>query len=76
MTNTPKCAKCKDKKCKGGKDCYRKMMKSKKLYEHPTIQEINKAATKIEGKYYCKEPRLNEIILFAKELKVKTIGLA
>ena len=76
MTNTPNCAKCKDKKCRGGKDCYNKSLKSKKHYEVPTIVELHKAATKIEGKYYCKETRLNEIILFAKELKVKTIGIA
>ena len=76
MALEPKCARCDVKKCREGKDCFNKADEIKPYYKDESIQKLHKAATKIEGDYYCKENRLNEIILFAKELNFKKIGLA
>jgi len=40
------------------------------------VAKLHKAASAIEGRYYGKETRLGETILFAKELGLKRIGLA
>jgi uncharacterized metal-binding protein len=71
-----KCALCEIKKCREGKDCFEKVEQYKKLYDNGNISRLHKAASAIEARYYCKEPRLREIIFFAKELGCKKIGLA
>ena len=70
------CAQCKVKKCRDGKDCFEKAGLYEKLYDDKTIRTLHKAAASIEARYYCREPRLREIILFAQELGCKNIGLA
>jgi len=40
------------------------------------VAELHRAASAIEGRYYGKETRLGEIMLFAKELGYQKIGLA
>jgi len=72
----PHCANCKDKQCRGGKDCFSKSSSHRRLYDDDGIAKLHKAASAIEARYYCKETRLGEIILFAKELGCKKIGLA
>ena len=71
-----KCALCETKKCREGKDCFAKVEQHKKLYDGENINRLHKAASAIEARYYCKEPRLREIIFFAGELGCKKIGLA
>jgi uncharacterized metal-binding protein len=70
------CALCKEKKCRDGKDCFEKAGSYEKLYDDEKIRTLHKAAAAIEARYYCKEPRLREIILFAQEIGCKNIGLA
>ena len=72
----PQCARCKSKECRDGKDCFSKADTYKQLYQNGQIAKLHKAASAIEGQYYCKETRLGEIILFAKQLQYKKIGLA
>ncbi len=73
---TPRCAKCKDKKCKGGKDCYKAARRQKDLYKKQGVWKLHKAASAIEARHYCQETRLAEIMLYAKEMKFKKLGLA
>ena len=70
------CAQCEIKKCRDGKDCFSQVPNHKQLYQDDQIAELHRAASAIEGRYYGKETRLGEIILFAKELECKKIGLA
>jgi len=71
-----RCAQCESKECRNGKDCFLQSGDHKQLYQDSQIKELHRAASSVEGQYYCKETRLGEIILFAKELLYKKIGLA
>ena len=73
---SPRCAQCESKKCREDKDCFSQAGNHKQLYQDDQIAELHRAASVIEGCYYGKETRLGEIILFAKELECKKIGLA
>ena len=71
------CANCEDKKCRHGADCYSVADRARELVEtQPCLSEYHKAATAIEGRHYLKKNRLQEIILFAKELELDTLGVA
>jgi uncharacterized metal-binding protein len=72
----PRCGRCESKECRDGKDCFSQTSNHKQLYQDNRITQLHKAASAIEGRYYGKETRLGEIILFAKELGCKRIGLA
>ena len=72
----PHCADCEDKQCSEGTDCFSKSSRHRRLYDDAGMAELHKAASAIEARYYCKETRLGEIILLAKELGCKRIGLA
>lgn len=73
---SPQCAQCERKECRVGKDCFSKDSNHKQLYQDSDIAELHRAASTIEAKYYGKETRLGEIILFGKELSCQRIGLA
>jgi len=71
----PSCARCESKKCRDGKDCFAKADSHRRLYKD-NIAKLHKTASAVEAKYYCEKTRLGEIILFAKELGCRKIGLA
>lgn len=73
---TPHCASCETKDCGHGKDCFGASERHTGLYGDGRIAKLHRAASAIEARHYCKEPRLNEIILFAKELGCRRVGLA
>lgn len=73
---SPRCAQCVTKECRDGKDCFSKDSNHKQLYRGNDIAELHRAASAIETRHYGKETRLGEIILFAKELGYKKMGLA
>ena len=73
---TPRCAVCETKSCRRGKDCFGEADGHQALYEHERVGRVHKAASAIEARHYCKEPRLGEVILFARELGCRTVGLA
>jgi len=73
---SPQCGRCESKECRDGMDCFSQTSNHRQLYQDNHIAELHKAASAIEGRYYSKETRLGEIILFAKELGYKKIGLA
>ena len=72
----PQCAGCETKKCRDGVDCFAEASNHKMMYRDGNIAKLHKAASAIEARYYGKETRLGEIILFAKELGCTRIGLA
>jgi uncharacterized metal-binding protein len=73
---TPACAACQTRACAGGKDCFNDADRQRALYDEPRIARLHKAASAIEARHYCKEPRMREIILFAKEMGCRKLGLA
>jgi len=75
-TISPKCARCESKECRDGKDCFSKDNDHKQLYQDNQITELHRAASTIEASYYGRETRLGEIVLFAKQLQYRRIGLA
>ena len=75
-TISPRCGRCETKECRDGKDCFSQAGNHKQLYQNNQIAELHRVASTIEGRYYGKETRLGEIILFAKESGYKKIGLA
>jgi len=73
---SPHCGRCESKECRDGKDCFSQTSNHRQLYQDNHIAELHKAASAVEGRYYGKETRLGEIILFAKELGCQKLGLA
>jgi len=71
----PRCARCDNKECRQGKDCFTQAPRHRPLYYNETAR-LHRAASAIEAEYYGKETRLGEIILLAKELGCQRIGLA
>ncbi|MBN2233093.1 MAG: DUF1847 domain-containing protein [Deltaproteobacteria bacterium] len=71
----PRCARCTVHRCREGIDCFGVSDETLPAYDE-TDRKLHRAATAIEGRHYCKEPRLRELILFAREMEVKTIGIA
>ena len=70
------CAWCKTKDCRNGHDCFGYAERHRAFYEVPEVARLHKAATAIEARYYCKEPRIREVLLFAKEMGYQKLGLA
>ena len=69
-----KCALCKEKKCYEGKDC----TQIKEEVEKACRQELKsmRVSAHIEAEHYMKKNRLEELILYAKEMGYKRLGLA
>jgi uncharacterized metal-binding protein len=68
-----RCADCDSKDCYQGKNCAPKDILAD--YEGEDL-EIMKVASGIEAKYYMQKTRLEEILLFTKELGYERIGVA
>lgn len=70
------CAWCKTKECRNGHDCFGYAERHRAFYEVPEVARLHQAASAIEARHYCKEPRIREVILFAKEMDYHKLGLA
>ena len=55
---TPRCASCKSKDCTEGQDCFSDADRQRTLYEDPHVARLQKAASAIEARHYCKEHRI------------------
>jgi uncharacterized metal-binding protein len=73
---SPHCAMCRHKNCREGKDCYDNAADHLALYEDDQIVQLHRAASAVEARHYCKEPRVREVMLFAAEMGFTKIGLA
>jgi len=85
----PRCAKCTSHVCSEGTDCFESADRQVELYRDDPqtagpgdvplsdeLKRMHRAATAIEGRHYCRETRLGEIILFAKEMRYSKLGIA
>ena len=70
-----KCAQCKEKLCGEGKDCTDISEYAKTEYKDEVLRSM-KVSSEIEADYYMKKTRLGEIILYAKEMGYKRLGVA
>ena len=76
MKPEPRCASCRKKDCRSGKDCFGLADDSTESYKDHAIGTLHRAASAIEARHYCKAPRLEELIMFAREMGFKRLGLA
>jgi uncharacterized metal-binding protein len=70
-----KCAYCENKECAAGKDCTGKAEDVIGFYKGEVL-DLARTASRTEARYYMKEPRIVEIIEFAKAMGYKKIGIA
>ena len=72
-----KCALCEYKKCYEGKDCTKgtTALKTREMYIGKCYEKM-KTACHIEAEFYMKKTRLEELILFAKKMGYKRLGIA
>ena len=73
---TPDCAGCPDKKCYEGRDCFGLRDEVLRKYEAPDVLKMTRVATGLEGSYYMKLTRLQELIRFAQEMGYEHLGVA
>ncbi len=71
-----RCARCDDKTCREGKDCFSRAEPYMDSYADRGIGRLQRAAAAIEAKYYGQKTRLGEIVESAKLLSCRRIGLA
>jgi uncharacterized metal-binding protein len=72
----PRCAPCETKHCRTGTDCFATAEQHLAMYGDREVGELHRAASAIEARHYCQAPRLQETLLFARELGCKRLGLA
>jgi len=72
---TMKCALCDDKECYKGKDCTGGSEDVAKRYTGGDLQTL-RTASEIEAKYYMKKTRIEELIIFARRMGYKRLGIA
>ncbi len=72
----PHCALCRTRECREAeRDCFDAAEEHEALYDE-RITRLHRAATAIEGRHYCRSPRLQEVMLFAREMGFERLGLA
>jgi uncharacterized metal-binding protein len=72
-----KCTSCKNKSCYSGKDCTEIAEEVNAAYKaDPEVFKVLNVSTRIEARYYKQKTRIEELILFAKEMGYNKIGVA
>ncbi len=71
-----KCDLCPDKHCREGKDCWKAKGDVQKMYSSSEDQRMMQVSAAIEGTYYMEKTRLEELIIFCKEMDYKRLGVA
>lgn len=69
------CARCEEKDCYEGKDCFGLAERARAAYEGYELRSM-KASGKIEAEHYMKKTRLEEIMLYAREMGMRKLGIA
>jgi uncharacterized metal-binding protein len=73
------CAHCNKKRkhgCYQGLDCTGMADELKTLWDDPKVKKMQRVATAIEGSFYMKYNRLQELMVFCKEMGYKKLGVA
>lgn len=71
-----KCDLCPDKNCSQGKDCWEIKGDIQNMYSSPEDQKILQVSTAIEGNYYLQKTRVEELIIFCREMNYRRLGVA
>ncbi|MFO7953087.1 MAG: DUF1847 domain-containing protein [Bacillota bacterium] len=69
------CDLCKNEECRQGKDCPGNKKEAVNNYTGED-RELHKASTFIEGEYYMQKTRVEELILFSREMGYEKLGVA
>lgn len=69
------CARCDSKDCYDGKDCFKLADEARKAYSKDELRSM-RISGEIEAEHYMKMTRLEEIILYARKMGMKTLGIA
>ena len=69
------CDSCNNKKCREGKDCFNIRDQILPKYKGDNLK-LARVSSMIEGQYYMRKTRLEEIMLFAKEMDFRKLGIA
>jgi uncharacterized metal-binding protein len=69
------CARCHDKECYDGRDCFGLAAEARKKYSSDELRSM-RVSGRIEAEHYMKLTRLEEIILYAREMGMKKLGIA
>ena len=70
------CAACQTRACRNGADCLGTADEHRQLYADRDLARWHQAASAIEARHYCREPRVREVMLLAHELQLRKLGLA
>jgi uncharacterized metal-binding protein len=70
------CAACKPKDCYQGKDCTRIKNQVKKKYQDNFNKKVMAVASRIEAQHYMELTRLEELIMFCREIGFTRVGIA
>jgi len=71
------CAGCKEKACYKGKDCTEIAENAKEAYKGDAeVLKSLRVSARIESRYYMKKTRIEELIVYAKEMGYKKLGVA
>ena len=69
------CARCKDKECYDGKDCYGLAREVKEKYSEWEVTSM-RVSGEIEAEHYMKLTRIEELALYASRMGMRKIGVA
>jgi len=71
------CADCREKACYKGKDCTKIAEDAEAAYkENVKVLQSQRISARIESRYYMKKTRIEELILYAKEMGYEKLGVA
>lgn len=71
----PVCDRCEKKDCVEGKDCFDSAAVNLAEYSGSSLN-LARNASEIEARYYMKKTRLEEVILFSRQMNYKKLGIA
>ena len=72
---TKECARCRNKECYDGRDCFGLAEEARRKYTSDELRSM-RVSGRIEAEHYMKITRLEEVILYAKEMGMKKLGIA
>jgi uncharacterized metal-binding protein len=75
MGDYTNCAECEHRLCLDGEDCPDFRGQVLKLYREPDLFKITRASAALEGRYYMKLTRLEEVIRFSQEMGYTHLGI-
>ena len=69
------CAHCKGKECYEGKDCFDLAGEARGAYRENELESM-RVSGKIEAEHYMKMTRMEELMLYAKDMGIERLGIA